>query len=92
MNKAVTIILVIILVLGFVGAIGYIVWDKFKENQNMELAYYLQAGQQQGITAAVTQIYQETENCQPSVITIGNFSKQLVDAKCLEAYLQQYSN
>jgi len=84
MNKAVTIVLVVVLILALVGAVGYIVWDRFNTNKIAQLNYVFQQGQQQGINGAVVQIYQQTENCQPLPLTIGNVSKYVIDLSCVQ--------
>ena len=39
----------------------------------------------QGVKDAVSIIYQQTENCNGSPITIGNLTKTVFDAACLKS-------
>lgn len=76
-------LLVYILVILLAAAIGYIAFDAVQESLNEQAQTIFQNGYSQGVTDAVVSLYQQTENCQPTVITVGNFTKELVDTACL---------
>ena len=72
----------ILLLVIFVGFSSYETWQQNKIttafNQGATLGY------NQGVTDAVTQVYQETDSCEPIPIFIGDNTKYIIDTSCLE--------
>ena len=76
----------IIMILGIllILSIGYIAVDKYKTSQEKQLLTAYQNGYLKGIQESVVSLYQQTNNCQPAVINIGNLSRRIFDAACLK--------
>lgn len=82
MNKQKTIIIILSVAL-FVLA-QYVIYEKIIESRQQEVMMSYQNGYNKGLSDAVTTIYKQTENCQTTTITIGNFSKTVFDITCLK--------
>jgi len=63
-------------------AIGYIGWDKFQEEKALEVMQAYRQGYNQGIRDTVVSLLQQTENCNPTTINLGNFTRRVVDTAC----------
>lgn len=83
-GKKVAIIVVLILALALIAAVGYIVYDKWQTSKSRDQQQMFVSGYNQGYTAAVIALIQQTDNCQTTPINIGNFSRQVVDIACLQ--------
>jgi len=78
-------ILILVLVVLVIGAVSYIGYTKYAESKNAQLGEAYVVGYNEGITAAAVSLFQQTEQCQtPTAITVGNFTKQLIDTRCLQ--------
>tara|TARA_Y100000310_G_C19974611_1_gene487017 strand:+ start:167 stop:451 length:285 start_codon:yes stop_codon:yes gene_type:complete len=73
-------ILAILLVL----SVGYIAIDKYTTSREQQLMATYQGGYNKGVQDAVVSLYQQTNNCQPATINIGNLTKQIFDVACLQ--------
>ena len=73
-----------ILVLLLVISMGYIVVDKYMDSQEKKLFNVYQEGYTKGVQEAVIGLYQQTSNCQPATINVGNVSRQIFDIACLQ--------
>ena len=62
----------------------YIVYEKIIETRQQELTNTYQDGYKKGLTDAAVAVYKQTENCQTTTITIGNFTKTIFDVSCLK--------
>lgn len=62
----------------------YVIYEKIIETRQHELVNMYQEGYKKGLTDAAVAVYQQTENCQTTVITIGNFTKTILDVSCLK--------
>ncbi len=79
-SKFVVIVLVVLLLI----AVGYIIYDKVQQRRQTQLLTALQQGYNQGIYGAVLSLYQQTEKCQVTTITLGNLTRQVVDVACIQ--------
>ena len=79
-SKKIIIILTILLVI----SLGYITINKYKTMQEERLLTAYKDGYTKGIKEAVISVYQQTNDCNPTVIKIGNVSRQLFDVACLQ--------
>ena len=77
-------IIIISLVVLLLISVQYIIYANFIQQMEVELVNAFQDGYQQGLFDAVGEIYNQTEDCVISTITIGNFTKDVVDYSCLE--------
>ena len=62
----------------------YVIYEKIIETRQQELANTYQDGYKKGLTDAAVAVYKQTENCQTTTITIGNFTKTIFDVACLK--------
>lgn len=62
----------------------YVIYEKIIETRQQELANTYQDGYKKGLTDAAVAVYKQTENCQTTTITIGNFTKTIFDVSCLK--------
>ena len=76
-------ILIIALAALLVASLIYIGVDKWQDKRQQELITVYQQGYSQGITEAVTALYQQTQECKTTTINIGNITRQVVDADCV---------
>ena len=60
----------------------YVILDNWVESNEQKVNRGYQLGYEQGLIDAVVTIYQQTENCKSTVITIGNLSKKVFDMAC----------
>jgi preprotein translocase subunit YajC len=80
-----------VLVLLLVVAVLYISvgWTQDRQDakqaeRDQELQGAFQQGYDQGITAAVVTLFQQTDNCQPTTINVQDNVRQIVDTACLQ--------
>lgn len=64
--------------LSYIGAIEY------KQSQQVKLQQSFVQGYNQGVTAAVTTLYQQTNNCQVTNIFMEESQRQIIDVACLQ--------
>lgn len=83
-GRKATIIIILILALALLVAVGYILYGRIQNSKLINQQQVFTVGYNQGLTAAVTALAQQTNNCQPAVITLGNFSRQVIDVACLQ--------
>ena len=76
-------IITLVLAVLLIVAVGYISFDKYQNIQDAQLRIAYQQGYDVGITASVVSIFQQTEQCQVTTVTIGNMTKQIIDVACL---------
>jgi len=62
----------------------YIFLDKLIESNNQKMSQIYQRGYDSGAKDAITALYQQTQNCQISTITLGNLTKHVFDLACLK--------
>jgi len=43
-----------------------------------------QEGYEEGLTDAIAAVYLQTQNCQPTTITLFNVTKEIFDLSCLK--------
>ncbi len=77
-------LLVVILVVLLLIAVGYIIYDKVQQKRQAQLYNALQQGYNQGLYNAVVSLYQQTEECKVTAITLGNLTRQVVDVACIQ--------
>ncbi len=81
-------LLMILMVVLLIGAIGYIAVDKYNDTMLRAQQQYALAGYNQGITGAITSLYQNTENCQVATLNLGNVTRQVADVECFRRAMQ----
>jgi archaellum component FlaF (FlaF/FlaG flagellin family) len=81
-TKKQTVIIIALAVL-LVASIIYIGADKWQDKRQQELTAVYQQGYSQGITDAVTALYQQTQECKITTINLGNITRQVVDVDCV---------
>ena len=79
-------IIIIGLAVGLFLVSQYLILDKLGEYKQQEMVDIYNRGYDKGLTDAVTVLYEQTENCQPSVIKLGNMTKQVFDLACISKY------
>jgi uncharacterized membrane protein YukC len=79
-QKTISIALAVLLI----AAIGYIAFDKWQNARQKEIVSTYQQGYGQGLTDAVTALFQQTENCKATTLTLGNLTRQIFDVACLQ--------
>jgi len=62
----------------------YIIIDKVTEKRQEEMLQVFQEGYEEGLTDAVTALFDQTQNCQTTTITLNNFTKEILDYSCLQ--------
>lgn len=77
-------ILIIILIIGITGLVGYVVQDFLSERADAKEQETAQLFFNQGVEQAVRTFYQQSDDCQPVQIRIANDTKTLIDVACLE--------
>jgi len=77
-------LLVIVLAVLLVVTVAYTVNDKMQQQYIVTLQSAYQEGYNEGVRGAVTSLFVQTNNCAPTVITIGNSTRQLIDTACLQ--------
>jgi predicted negative regulator of RcsB-dependent stress response len=82
---------ILTLVLGvlLIATVGYISFDKYQNVRDTQMRMAYQQGYDLGITASVVSVFQQTNNCQITTLTVGNMTKQIIDVACLRAAAQQ---
>jgi len=75
---------IIALSIALVALAQYVIYEKIIESRQQELANTYQEGYKKGLTDAAVAVYKQTENCQTTTITIGNFTKTIFDVSCLK--------
>lgn len=77
----------IVMAVLLISAVGYIVLDTMNEQQLAQMQLIYQQGFNEGYNNAflnaVQTLFLQTDNCQTTVITAGNFTRELVDTACL---------
>lgn len=83
MNKNKIIIIVLSVVLFSLAQ--YVIYEKVSESISQDLGDSFESGYLQGITDAARLVYDQTENCQPTSVTIDNKTKILFDLACIDS-------
>ena len=63
--------------------LGYMIYDKYSELQIQKIDNATIQGANFGYTQAFIDIFQATNNCQYSIINVGNLTRQIGDIECL---------
>ena len=83
MNKQTLIIIGLTVALFLAGQ--YILLDFWTDANQQTIIQSYQLGYETGLVDTVTTIYQRTEDCQTTTISVGNSSKQVFDLECLQS-------
>ena len=78
-----TSIIIILLIVLFLGAAGYIVTDKYTQSLAVKEFNTFQEAAQVGYEQAVLQVIQQATNCQPVPLFANNQSVNLLNVDCL---------
>jgi len=82
-------ITIIALAVALFLVIQYVLFDQVQESRNQEKIESFQQGYNQGLTDAVNEIFIQTEDCLVSSITIGNYTRNIVDYSCLSNNMEK---
>lgn len=77
-------IVIIMLAVALFSLSQYIIYEKITESKQIELQRIFQNGYDKGLEDTVTTIYKQTDNCQTTTISVGNFTKTIFDLSCLK--------
>lgn len=77
---------VIALLIALFALTQYVIYERIIETRQQEIANAYQNGYKKGLTDVVVTIYQQTEKCQTTSITIGNLTRNVVDFSCMQAH------
>jgi len=75
---------IIVLCLLLAASLSYIGAAEYKQSQQEKLQQAYVQGYNQGVTAAVATLYQQTNNCQPTNIFMEESQRQIIDVACLQ--------
>ena len=79
-----TTVVIIVLSVSLFAFTQYFFLDKLSESKEQEMLGVYQRGYDTGIMDAFNTIFDKTENCQITSISIDNATKNIVDITCLE--------
>ena len=76
---------IIIIILGAVIfiLINYLLLDEFLENQDAKIDDAFINGFQEGFDQVLIALYDELDDCNTTIITVGNLTRYVVDASCV---------
>lgn len=77
-------ITIIVLSVALFTLAQYVIYEKIIESRQQELVKVFESGYNKGLADAAVAIYKQTENCQTTTVTIGNFTKNVFDLSCLK--------
>ena len=63
----------------------FVLYEKVSESISQDLTNSYENGYLQGITDAARLVYDQTENCQPTSVTVDNMTKNLFDLSCVNS-------
>ena len=75
---------IIILCIFLAASLSYIASTEYRQGQQEKLQQAYLQGYNQGVTAAVATLYQQTNNCQVTSIFMGESQRQIIDVACLQ--------
>jgi len=75
---------IIVLCILLAASLSYIGAAEYKQGQQEKLQQAYVQGYNQGITNAVTTLYQQTDNCQVTNIFMEESQRQIIDVACLQ--------
>lgn len=75
---------IILLCVLLVASFSYIGATEYKQSQQAKLQQAYVQGYNQGVTSAVTTLYQQTNNCQVTNVFMGESQRQIIDVACLQ--------
>jgi len=64
--------------------IQYLILDNWNELNKQKMDNFYQLGYEDGLFNSLNSIFQESENCQEVLITIGLEVRELVDINCIK--------
>ena len=82
MNKQKIIIIALSVALFIIGQ--YLIYERTTESRQHEVTNAFQGGYNKGLSDAVTAVYNQTENCKTTTLTIGNLTRTVLDLSCLK--------
>ena len=77
-------IVIIALVAALILTVQYFVLDRWISSTQQEISQNYQRGYTQGLNDAVVAIYDQTQNCHPATLVLGNLTKNVFDLECLK--------
>ena len=70
----------------------YIILEKWIESNQQKMNEVYQRGYDTGSQDAVIAIYEQTQNCQTTTVTLGNLTKNIFDLSCIQTNLEKSPN
>ena len=77
-------ITIVVLAVLLTISVTYIGFEKLQDMRTKELQQVYQQGYSQGVTDTVISLMQQTENCVSTTISVGNFTREVIDVACLK--------
>lgn len=84
MRNRLNVVVILVLAVLLVGAVGYIVFDKYKQNQNQVQLSAFERGVQTGQVQAITYLFEQAKTCRPVPIMVENQTISVVAVECLQ--------
>ena len=82
MNKQKIIVLASVIILFAIAQ--YFVIEKVLDENQKKMSEIYQDGYDEGLKDTISALFQETKDCKITSVWMGNFSRQISDAKCIE--------
>ena len=82
-NRGIIILIAVLMVL-LLGAIGYIIYDKYSTYQLQKQISVYQQGAQLGYQQAIIQLMQNAATCQQVPVTYNNQTINVIAVECLK--------
>jgi len=77
------VIAVIVLLILFICAVGYICYDKYNESRVAKERDIFQQGMNLGYQQSVVSLYQQAIKCEPIPVTVDNRTIMMIALNCL---------
>ena len=78
---------VIVLVIVLVVTVQYFIIQDWFESKEDELLESYMEGYEKGMSDAVLSLFEETQDCKLTTLTVNEFSRKLFDIECLQPEL-----
>jgi len=61
----------------------YIILNQWSELNQIEINQAYEFGYEKGLSDSFTALFQQTQNCSPTILSFNNFSRQVIDVDCI---------
>lgn len=82
-------IIIIALSIALILTVQYFILEKWLVNVKQDMVSSYQNGYDAGAKDVLTTIFLQTKDCQTSIITLGNVTRQVFDVTCLQTDLEK---